>query len=221
MGGSDGAQRSNDTNIGKQQTIDPSALERLPPYQQHMDEDDGAPLLSRDAAASDGIPIVADDDDEGIDMSDGLNYNNLSNPINQKWSWGDIGLGSSKIAAPSGADSEATCNESLNIDGRSDIVQNNSSASETSLSRRKIDFETAEVDPDEWEEPAPIPDLPDDERVPLDELHGDLRAAIFARGFNRDDMVGEINFRPDMEDDEVEEPATDIHVDDDEAVKMD
>jgi ubiquitin carboxyl-terminal hydrolase 4/11/15 len=221
--GSDGELRSSSTNFGKLRTINPSALDRLPPYQQHIGEDDGVPLLARNTVVNGGIAVREDENDEAIDMGDGINYNNLGNPLNQNWTWdniGNIGMGPSKIAAPSGADSEATYNESLNVDGRSDIVQNNSSASETSLSRRRIDFDTAEVEAD-WEEPEPIPDLAEDDRVPLDQLHDELRAGILARGFNRDDMVGEFNIPPDMDEDEIEEPATEIILEDNEGLKTD
>ncbi|KAI9731265.1 MAG: CSN-associated deubiquitinating enzyme Ubp12 [Claussenomyces sp. TS43310] len=161
--------------------INPSSLNELPSYRDNMQEDDGAPLLARDAAMNDGFGL-----DEGIDMGgSGMNYSNLkANQVSDSIysnNWNFANIEPSKIAAPSDADS---------ID--SDAVQHNSSASEGSLRGRLDDFDHAEVDSAEWEAPSPIPDADEDAQMDMFSRHVKVPAETM-RHDEADEEVAEIN----------------------------
>lgn len=161
--------------------IDVQSLDRLPPYQEAIQEDDGAPLLARDAVMNDGLGL-----DEGIDMGDSaINYDSFDSApaphsiYANNWSFSNLqGAGAtSKIALPSDADSDA--------------VQHDSSASEGSLKDRLDDFDNAEVDTD-WVPPSPIPDADDESRMDLFGAHVNVPAETTEHDGD-DGEVAEIN----------------------------
>lgn len=142
--------------------------------------------------------------DEAIDMSMGCNDVALTatQPI---WGWG--GLNQNPGTFPSGTGSEAGEAGSITglSDGDSNGVLHGSEPSQASMERRREDFNTSEVD-DEFQE----------EYIP-DAVH-DAPDAIQVMEYNRQrnyDLVSHV------QQDEIEEPAAEIHLEDGEEVKID
>lgn len=193
--------------------------------------EDAAPLLLSDAEMNDGVPLNSIED-EGIDMD--INYNNLDltpavlqspRALGSNWTFQGLeGLNHEKNFL-SGAGSEVNMdNGSIDFDSdRSDIVQHNSSASSNSIRGRLHDFDNtpAEGEGDDglFEDPSPVPDIDEDTGlVDTLTLHRDLLKT--RRG---DDIVQpEFKVTPGcVATDDVEEPATEIHVEDGEGLKID
>jgi ubiquitin carboxyl-terminal hydrolase 4/11 len=210
-------------------TVDASQIEGLPAYKAHeeMDED-AAPLLLHDAQMNDGLPLNSIED-EAIDMS--MNYNNIglsagalqtSQAIGSNWTFSGLEDLNREPNFISGTGSEADANDNSGDEfdsDRSDIVQHNSSASSGSIRGRIRDFENAvaEGDGDDgmFEDPSPVPDIDDDDQIDTLVLHRDL--------LHRDHPVGQTEFKVTPGDvaEEIEEPATEIHVEDGEGLKID
>jgi len=159
-------------------------------------------------------------EDEGVDMNDtGFNFSNIGydnlneqgpasyrNPIGPSWDWTNLAGNSRGDQIVSGTGSDAD-------DAASDIVQNNSSASEGSIQGRIDDFTNALPDED-FVDQSPVPDL--DEAAQLDaiDLHRDLLSSHAKNDFPQ----ANFDFRAD-EGDEFEEPATEIHVEEGEGLE--
>jgi ubiquitin carboxyl-terminal hydrolase 4/11/15 len=215
-------------NRGLGRTAKPHDIEGLPAYKAHEENDeDAAPLLLRDAEMNDGLPLNSIED-EGIDMS--INYNNIglstaalqsSQAISSNWTFENLNRTQNFI---SGTGSEIDANENSDDEfrsDRSDIVQHNSSASSNSIRGRIQDFDNtpAEGDGEDglFEDPSPVPDIDeDDDRVDTLTLHRDL---LQARHIVRSQPEFKVTAGDAAE--EIEEPATEIHVDDDEGLKID
>jgi ubiquitin carboxyl-terminal hydrolase 4/11/15 len=218
-------------NRGLGRTVNPHDIEGLPDYQAHEEHDeDAAPLLLRDAEMNDGLPLHSIED-EGIDV--GMNYNNIalstaalqsSRAIGSSWNFAGIeginGLNRERnFISGTGSEVDAAdrSTDGFDPDG-SDIVQNNSSASSGSVRGRLRDFETAVAEGDDgpFEDPSPVPDTDGDNQLDALALHRDLLHA-------RRDAPAHPDFTVTAADpaDEVEEPATEIHVEDGEGLKMD
>ncbi|KUJ19216.1 UCH-domain-containing protein [Mollisia scopiformis] len=204
-------------------TINPSALEKLPAYETHEElleyEDDDAdlkPLLYGDHAPPPSTlrPSI---EDEGIDMSMGyndLNFSNKQGILTQQGDWtfaslNDIGSNSRGEHMVSGTGSDIA----------SDDVQHDSSASETSLRERYAEFGNtiAEDDGAPFVDQSPVPDLDEMGQASAIALQADL-----LDNMNRGVYPGQ-EFEVTAEDErfEVEEPAVEIHVKDNEDLKMD
>ena len=175
---------------------------------------------------NDGLPINSIED-EGIDMG-GVDYNSigLSASALQSHSNWDFQNLNHKQNFLSGAGSEVDANDNsddeFNSAPGSAIAEHNSSASSNSLLARVHDFDNtpAEGDGEDgvFEEPSPVPDIDDDDdRVDTLMLH---REVLHAR---HDAAVARPEFKvtPSDAPEEVEEPATEIHVEDGEGLKMD
>lgn len=196
-------------------TINPSALENLPAYEAHeKNDEDAAPLLVGDALMNDGLHESIED--EGIDLSDsGMNYNNIEyGPLNESalnfknpaWNFSAIPGNSRGGNIVSGTGSDMN-------DAASDIVQNNSSASEGSIRGRIDDFTNAIPDED-YIDQEPVPDLDEDAQLGFDDLHKDLSESNQANQFAQPNF----DFKISDENEEYEEPATDIHVEEGEGL---
>jgi ubiquitin carboxyl-terminal hydrolase 4/11/15 len=203
-------------------TVNPVELEGLPAYREHELED-GAPLLVRDADMNEGLQLQESIEDEGIDMS--LGYNSIGTGSRGILSstWNFEGLGHNpRSHMISGTASDMDLNDPSELSGladdRSDIVQHDSSASQDSLRNRLQDFENALPEGDEgaWEEPSPVPDVDEDDQMDILALHDDLRAQ---RGGAM--LRPEFEVPAEQEGEEVEEPATEIHVEEGEGLRMD
>ena len=211
-----------------QKTVNPHDLEALPAYQAHENEEDGAPLIQSDAEMNDGLGIHQSvEDDEGIDMSMGYNTMSLNNqgsvgfsPINQglapAWSWGNLdnsSNGDRQHNRISGTGSEIDLNEnSFDPDG-SDIVQHNSSASTGSIQGRLDDFDNAiPIDDDGlvFEDPSPVPDIDDENQVDVLALQREVFGAHRPPQFQVDAVENE----------EIDEPAAEIHLGPSDELKM-
>lgn len=205
-------------------TVNPHDIEGLPAYQAHEEEDDAAPLLLSDAEMNDGLPLNSIED-EGIDV--GMNYNNIalstaalrsSQGISGNWNFDGLDRQRNFISGTgSEVDPGDNSADDFDADG-SDIVQHNSSASSSSVRGRLRDFDNAVAEGDGenglFEDPSPVPDIDDDNQLDSLALHRDLINA-------RRDAPAHPDFTVPAADDgdEVEEPATDIHVEDGEGLK--
>ena len=209
-------------------TINPMALESLPSYEQHeLHDEDSAPLLVQDAQMNEGLQIHESIEDEGIDM--GVGYNNIGintgTSIASQWNFDNLGLNSRPSNRVSGTGSDIGGNNhlepSLDLDDLSDAVEHNSSASAGSLQGRLEDLNNsiAEGDDGPFVDQSPVPDVDDDAQMDVMALHRDLQGMQAQRS--------NLLLRPDFEvtaDDhteEIEEPATEIHVEEGEGLKLD
>jgi hypothetical protein len=202
--------------LPNQNTINPADLDKPPSYQAALEDDDAAPLMVGDAVMNDGLDLQ----DEGIDMDMGYtNFNtsrNTSNILASSWTFAALRNldESSTMANPSGRDSDIDIDE---VDDRSDVVQNNSSASEGSRTRRVEDFDNAE--PEEgWRDPSPIPDMSETDQMAIMDLHGDL---VGQKRFGDMEMEMEVKVPPNLSDDGEEGETAEIHVEEGEGLKMD
>ncbi|KAG0647612.1 Ubiquitin-specific-processing protease 12, partial [Hyphodiscus hymeniophilus] len=213
------------TGMGQMTTVNPQDLDALPAYQTHENDDEGVPLIESDTMMNDGLGIrnSIEGEDEGIDMG-GYNTMNLDDQGNvgfssaSNWNWGSLeNLNTNDRQVDtriSGTGSEIDLNETgLDVDG-SDIVQHNSSASTSSIRGRLEDFDNAIPmgdDGDPFEEPSPVPDM-DPDQLDTIELHRELLEAHGATQFQ---------VHAPTEEDEIDEPATEIHLDPNDDLKMD
>ena len=226
-----------------QMTVNPHDLDQLPAYQAHETEDDSAPLLQSDAEMNDGLGLHNSIEDEGIDMS--MSYNTLNvakqatsfTSVNQgvdirsDWTFDNLnqtfdGLDElnnnnrQRNFRISGTGSEIDLNENSDnfgdLDG-SDIVQHDSSASEGSLRGRLEDFDNAVPMDDDgllFEDPSPVPDMDDENQLDTLALHREL-----FQTHNRPPPEFQVHAAEPGED--IEEPATEIHIEDDDESKTD
>ena len=209
--------------LQNQTTINPADLDKPPSYEAVLEDDETAPLMASDAVMNDGLEVLGGLEDEGIDMNPGYNsFNSSRNAgvlLGNTWAFPNLqnlDTASSTMANPSGRNSDIDLEE---IDDRSDIVQNNSSASEGSRERRAEDFDNAEPD-EEWRTPSPIPDVSEQDQMAIMDLHGDLLAQGSRKRFGDMEMEMEVNVPPNLDDD-VEEETAEIHVEEGEGLKMD
>jgi ubiquitin carboxyl-terminal hydrolase 4/11/15 len=195
--------------LPSQTTIKPADLDDdvLPSYQDALGDDDAAPLITSDAVMNDGI--LDSIDDEGIDLDTPYVHQpvrqNKGPLIPPSWNFQnlqDIDTASSTDALPSGLNSEFA--------GGSDIVQNDSSASDGEYERRKDDFENAELDAD-YRSPTPIPEVSEQDQMAIFDLHSDLLQS--KRGtYDHMDTAMALNVPAPNSDDGAEPDAEDIHV---------
>ena len=212
--------------------LKPHDIEGLPAYKAHEENDeDAAPLLLRDAEMNDGLPLNSIED-EGIDMT--VNYSNIglstaalqsSQAIGSNWNFQGLEGLNREQNFISGTGSEVDANENSDDEfgsDRSDVVQHNSSASSNSIRGRIHDFDTtpAEGDGEDglFEDPSPVPDINDDDgRIDTLTLHRDLLQS--RRDVTRARQEFTVTAAGPGE--EIEEPATEIHVEDDDGLKID
>jgi ubiquitin carboxyl-terminal hydrolase 4/11/15 len=191
-------------------TVNPQDLEELPAYQAHEESEDAALPLLADVEMNDGLrPSI--EEDEGIDMDfrDTVpNYSSL-NSVGLGPSWNFDSLPVNRSAYISGTGSANDVDSPLDgIDAGSDIVNEGSSASSGSRRGRLEDFDNAIVDDTDYEPPKYVPDMEEPDQ--LDEIF--MRAA--------QGMPAAFNVSV-QETDEIEEPATEIHVEEGEGIKLD
>lgn len=215
-------------NHGLGRNTKPHAIEGLPAYQAH---EDATPLLMRDDEMNDGLPLNSIED-EGIDV--GMNYNNIglsaaalhsSQAVGSNWNWQALDGLNREPNFISGTGSEIDANDNsddgFNSAG-SDIVQHNSSASSSSIRARLDEFDNtpAEGDGDDglFEDPSPVPDVDEDDgRVDPLTMHREL----LQNRHNAPTQQPEFKVVAPSDTAEVEEPATEIHVEDGEGLKID
>lgn len=194
-------------------TINPSALEKLPAYESHEEEDGAAPLLLRDAAINDGLGLHDSIEDEGIDLNPGYNEHSNSLLIQPSWTFGsleEINSNSRGTHMISGTSSDVA----------SDDVQHNSSASEGSIRGRLDDFENSvaeEEDNRPFVDQSPVPDLDELGQANALALQADLYETLQRGEYPGPEfeVTGDEHF-------EVEEPAAvEIHVKDNDDMKVD
>jgi ubiquitin carboxyl-terminal hydrolase 4/11 len=212
-----------------QSTINPADLDKPPAYREQLEDDDSAPLLTRDAVMNDGLEVHSGIEDEGIDMTTNGGYSNFNNSrltsttlLDPSWSFSNLdqlGGVSSTMMNTSGNNSDIGLGD---MDDRSDIVQHNSSASEGSRKGRIQDFENAEVDPEEWEEPPPVPDLPEEDQMDIYNLRDGLMPRCVSKSYEAMEMVKELKVpAAGATDEESEEEATEIHLEEGEGFRAD
>lgn len=203
------AHRANGSQHGaKTTTTNPKDHDELPDY-----DGDMMPTLTM----NDNLhPSV--EEDEGIDVGgdyDSLNTQNINRisqgtGITSNWDW--EGLGLTSRAGVSGAGSDAD-----NVSDRSDGVNAGSTASATSLANRYQEFEDAPAEDEPgmpYEDPSYVPDMDDDAEAGAIGLQHDLLDQM-------NHMHYPVSHQYEEERLEVEEPATEIHLDDNDDPKMD
>jgi hypothetical protein len=202
-------------------TINPADLETPPSYQDALEDEDAAPLLASDAIMNDGLEIDGGVEDEAIDMSyrgfeTGRNTQSL---LSSTWNFSSLHNleTDSTMVNPSGRNSDIDLDD---LEGRSDIVQNNSSASEGSRTRRNEEFDDAEPD-EEWTPPDPVPDVSEEDQMAIMDLHGDLLSMNQGKRYGDMDLEMEVKVPPELSDDGIEDEAAEIHVEEGEGLKMD
>ncbi|QSZ33484.1 hypothetical protein DSL72_005052, partial [Monilinia vaccinii-corymbosi] len=187
-------------------TANPLDLENAPPYSDHSPGGDQIfealhpfpPHYSSIRESTEG--------DEAIDMSMGCNDATL-NATQQDWSWN--GLNQNPGIFPSGTGSEAGA-DAGSVGGYSEDsngVLHGSEPSLASLERRQEDFKNSQLD-EEFEEeyiPDAVHDAPD--AIQVMEYNNNKQ-----RNF---DVVG------DIQEEEIEEPAAEIHLEEVEELKID
>ena len=201
--------------MGPTMTVNPQDLDALPTYQAHETEEDGAPLLQSDAVLNDGLGLRSSiEQDEGIDVSMGYNTMNLDNhdrvgfTTSENWTWGSLeNFSVQHNARISGTGSEIDLNDNSGFDADgSDVVQHNSSASPGSIHGRIDDFENAIPMDDDgvpFVDPSPVPDMDDETQFDVLTLQRELLGTHDAP---------HLQVRAPAEDDEFDEPATEIHL---------
>lgn len=195
-------------------TVNPLALEKLPDYQSNeQNDDDVAPLL-----ANDGFELQASiEGDEGIDVGDSYSRgNNFIGPVAPSWGFGglpDLGANTrGHMVSGTGSD----------MDAASDVVQHDSSASEGSMQNRLEEFNDAFAEDDDgpFVDPSPVPDLDDEGQAASIGLQADLLEQIHS-GSSMHYSRHQFSVPGDDEHLEVEEPATEIHIEEHEVLKLD
>ncbi|KAG9230957.1 hypothetical protein BJ875DRAFT_135688 [Amylocarpus encephaloides] len=188
-------------------------LESLPAYQSHVGNDDDVPLLAGDTVMNDGLPLqnsIEGPEDEGIDV--GMNYTNTNlsrGPIGGSWDFANLGQNNAR-GQISGTGSDEM--NDVEDDISSDHAQNNSSASEASIQERMQEWDTSYAEEDigmPFEDQCPVPDITDDNQVSLVDISTGLLS-----------QRGPIKVDSGLTENEVEEPATEIHVKDGEGWKL-
>ncbi|KFX89047.1 hypothetical protein O988_08786 [Pseudogymnoascus sp. VKM F-3808] len=170
----------------KVSAVPPSDVDSPPDYKDAL-EDDGAPLLERDAVMNDGIEMRDASGDEAIDLGsayDGDFPSARVGGMQPNWNFSALAQ-----PYPHNYPASATSIELGSVGARSDDVQHNSSASEGSMAGRLADFDAADVDED-YIDQSPVPDL-DEDQVDLLSLHGEL-GEIAARGRYEEVVVPEV-----------------------------
>lgn len=207
---------------GLGRTIKPCNIEGLPAYQTHEENEDAAPLMYGDAQMNDGLMI--NNTDEGIDMDMNfgprdLNFLPSRSPKNGN-GWSFANLGNQKFKTGRGSEVDLANNSEDDFQsGDSNIVEHNSSASSSSIRNRLREFDDTPAEGNgedgSFEDPSPVPDVYDS-RVSTMQLHRDIQARL-RKAFGPHEFRVSGEELEDMED----EPATEIHVDDSEILKMD
>ncbi|TAQ84249.1 hypothetical protein B7494_g7427 [Chlorociboria aeruginascens] len=200
-------------NPGSDQTINPSQLESLPAYEE-MDED-ATPLL---------VPDSMDDvqesiEDEAIDV--GMNYSNVESNSKSplygvsNWDFSNIpasrgnNLISGTVSDNGGSDDGSEYANSV-------IAAHESSGSE-GIHDRLAEFENTPLDDDYIDESIEVPDIP--EEYQFDEI---TLLSEKNRHFRTTNSLAPAEFEvTSPEQEENEEPATEIHVEEGEGLKMD
>lgn len=213
-------------SVDQTRTVNPQDLDGLPAYQAYEENNsDAPPMLLEDVHMNDGLPVQSIED-EGIDLGfsglpsyKGLTGVGLQNSaIHSTWDFSALNSNRNKNFI-SGTGSEIDGDESpldgLDVDG-SDVVQDASSASSGSRRGRLEDFDHAIAEDDDgiFVDDNPVPDMDPNQLDPL-MLHRDLlqRGAGTTRQPEFKVLV--------PTEDEIEEPATEIHVEEGEGIKLD
>ncbi len=194
-------------------TVNPSALEKLPHYPSNEHIDDGSASL----LANNGHELQASiEEDEGIDVSEFSNKgNNFIGPVAPSWGFGnlpDIGINTREnMITGTGSD----------MDAASDVGQHDSSASEGSRQNRLEEFNDAFAEDEDgpFVDPSPVPDLDDDAQAASIGLQADLLKRIHS-GNSMHYSRHQFSVPGDDERLEVEEPATEIHIEEHEELKL-
>ena len=212
------------TEMGQTTTVNPQDLDTLPAYQTHEREDASAPLLQRDAMMNDGLGIRSsiEQDDEGIDVSmnyDKMNVDNRSSVgftstnqgygTQEDWSFSNalerLNNNNNTRISRTGSEIDLNANSGFDADA-SDIVQHDSSARASSIQGRLDDFDNAiavDDDGDPFVDPSPVPDMDDDNQIDTFTLHRDVLGA----------NPPQFQIHAPVEEDEVDQPAAEIHLD--------
>jgi ubiquitin carboxyl-terminal hydrolase 4/11/15 len=191
-------------NLGSDMTINPQDLDKPPTYNV-----DG--WTAGDTEMSDGFTLRNSIEDEGIDMGE---YNNLPtfgpNPLSEAlrprsgFSFSNLD-GLADLSAQQNHISGT--GSPTDYAARSDAVHNSSSASSGSRERRVDEWNDTMAEDDEgvpFVDPSPVPDIDDENQIDPYMLHQMIKPSFQV-------PAGAV-------DDDIEEPATEIHVEEGEGL---
>jgi ubiquitin carboxyl-terminal hydrolase 4/11/15 len=217
----------NKGSLLSQAMVNPADIDAPPDYCDVITEDDGAPLLQGDAEMNDGIEMDGGLDDEAIDLGP---YNDFPANRNTTFSPGNTALLGTwtfqNLETYTSATNPLTHNSEtandIDADERSDIVQHNSSASEGSIEARLQEFNDADVEGGDWEDPSPVPDIDEEAQMRIIDLHKDFLESgnnFGAGGFGNSAVFARVGVSDAQgSDGGDEEEAAEIHVDEGEGV---
>jgi len=179
-------------------TVNPRALEGLPDYMGH--DEGGEPLLMIDSDPNHDRNVRASiEADEGIDMS--MGHNDVArNAVISSWDFANLNSNTRPFVSGTGSEAGGSSG--------SDAVVHGSEPSEDSLNGRLEDFDNATPEAGFVDQ-----NIPDCEFEDLDQLLVMKQAA--------ENKQRSYDITADAHDDEFEEPAAEIHVEEGEGLKMD
>ena len=200
-------------------TVNLSTLENLPAYESH--DSKGASVWDALEDQPDALQPSIENGDEGIEMNDNL-YSHLGNPYGNS-SWNFAGLahnaGEQRVSGTGSDVDEAA----------SDVGQHNSSAGSDLLAERLHEFAETPAEDEEGNfiDQIPVPDLSEEDEVANIAMAADMLEGLHSTGRQSTGRGFQPIFQatPQFEVQErleVEEPeTTEIHLDDNEDLKMD
>lgn len=206
--------------------VSPASLEALPAYSAHESNPDAAPTFVKDAIMNDGLHASIEED-EGIGMDSPLDkgYSSRSfqgpyNPNQSTWSFDSMNRDSEP---PSGLEALQQHQRTQHIgasdadeDYASDIVDDNSSTASGVRRGRMTEFD--EADDGGFQDQSYVPDMDDDAIASGVALQHDIYESRLGSGPYQ--HVRPVDSDDGMEDDD-DPPAAEIHLDDEDDVKLD
>jgi len=211
-------------------TISLSEVEDVPSYDAMENESDAAPLLGPRIIDEAGR-LHASIEDEAIDMD--LDETRGLPVYNQTWNFDAIGKNNrSNVISGTGSEADPSDQYQYEDDGRSDVPQHNSSASEGSIDERLKDFHDTTATFDDGTEfidqALPVPDIVDDDSpLATFDYHKKVMQDLEYHRLGSLERLDQPEFEitADDEDEDEDRPATDIHVEEgeglNEGMKMD
>lgn len=205
------------TNLGSDKSVNPQDLDNsLPTYQSHESE----PIVScKEIEMRDDSPLHDSIEDEGIDVEEYGPQNNVLGSYRPSFSFSVLGtydgLDSLEALNKSPNNKSGTGSELDEFADRSDVVQDNSSASTNSRAGRLADWDNTNPEDEvgePFDEPAEVPDIMDPNQVDILNLHRNIIGITSPQSFK---------IPAEAEEDEYDEPAMEIHVEEGEGLKMD
>ena len=197
--------------------VNPTSLEALPAYSAHEAISDTAPMLARDVAMNDGLQTsIEEDEGIGMDTPSEQGFTVPGYIEKPSWSWNTLDTDSDGLHALKqhhGETHQRAVSDAA-ADYASDIVDDQSSVSSSTRAGRMTEFDNA--DDGDYVDESYVPDMDDDAIASGVALQHDIFDSRMGTGPVQ--HVRAVNSDDDMDEDD--EPAAEIHLDDND-VKLD